>query len=81
MLMPTYYIPHGGGPCFFIDWPFGDKNTWKKLENWLRKFPKSLPEKPTALVIVSGHWQTANPTVTSIEEPRLIYDYHGFPGC
>jgi hypothetical protein len=18
--MPTWFIPHGGGPCFFMDW-------------------------------------------------------------
>ena len=79
MTMPTIYIPHGGGPCFFIDWPIGPKHTWKKLENWLRKLPSTLPELPSAIVIISGHWQASSATVTMSEEPKLIYDFHGFP--
>ena len=32
---PALYIPHGGGPCFFMDWPAG-RNPWESLGEWLR---------------------------------------------
>ncbi|HCE23562.1 MAG TPA: dioxygenase, partial [Hyphomonas sp.] len=30
--MPTLFIPHGGGPCFFMDWTLmgGPVDTWDK---------------------------------------------------
>jgi hypothetical protein len=31
--LPTLFIPHGGGPCFFMDWDPPD--TWKKMGAWL----------------------------------------------
>jgi aromatic ring-opening dioxygenase catalytic subunit (LigB family) len=79
MKMPTIYLPHGGGPCFFMDWTIGPKDTWSSLEKWLRRFPKLLPEPPKALVVISAHWEQNNVTVTSNPNPKLIYDYSGFP--
>lgn len=35
--------------------------------------------KPDAIVVVSAHWETALPTITSGANPSLIYDYYGFP--
>ena len=32
--MPTWFIPHGGGPCFFMDW--NPPGTWARMEAWLR---------------------------------------------
>lgn len=54
---PTLFIPHGGGPCFFMDWDPPD--TWKRMENWLRSLPGTLGTKPDAIVIISGHWESA----------------------
>ena len=34
MRMPTYFIPHGGSPCFFMEWNPAD--TWNRMEAWLR---------------------------------------------
>ena len=34
--MPTLFIPHGGGPCFFMDWTQGPADTWDRMEAWLR---------------------------------------------
>jgi hypothetical protein len=33
--MPTLFVPHGAGPCFFMDWTMGPKDTWDKLASWL----------------------------------------------
>lgn len=77
-LMPTFYIPHGGGPCFFMAWD--PPHTWKTLEHWLQEFPKTLPEAPKALLVISAHWETRDAVaITGNPAPELIYDYGGFP--
>lgn len=35
--------------------------------------------KPDAILVISAHWETSVPTVTSGRNPGLIYDYGGFP--
>lgn len=73
---PSLYIPHGGGPCFFMDDPQG---TWTGMAQFLRSLPASLPQAPSAIVIVSGHWETPGFALTSAEHPPLVFDYYGFP--
>jgi len=73
---PTYFIPHGGGPCFFMDDPRG---VWTGMERFLRNLPAGLPARPKAILVVSGHWETDGFGFTGSEAPGLIYDYHGFP--
>lgn len=77
--MPTIYLPHGGGPCFFMEWTMGPRDTWDRLAAWLRALPEGLPRVPSALVVVSAHWEEATPTVTSAQAPALLFDYYGFP--
>jgi aromatic ring-opening dioxygenase catalytic subunit (LigB family) len=74
---PAIFIPHGGGPCFFMDWDPPD--TWQKMEAYLASLAASLPQKPSAMVVVSAHWEEDVFTVASNPQPDLIYDYHGFP--
>lgn len=35
--------------------------------------------QPSAIVLVSAHWECSRPTLTSGVAPGLIYDYGGFP--
>jgi aromatic ring-opening dioxygenase catalytic subunit (LigB family) len=77
--MPTLYIPHGGGPCFYMDWTMGPKDTWDALATWLRELNASLPATPRALLVVSAHWEAEVPTVTTASRPPLLFDYYGFP--
>ena len=79
MRLPTLYIPHGGGPCFFMEWTMGPKDTWDRMAAWLRGLDASLPERPKQLLVISGHWEEPVPTVTSSAAPPLLYDYSGFP--
>jgi aromatic ring-opening dioxygenase catalytic subunit (LigB family) len=79
MRQPTLYIPHGGGPCFFMEWTHGPRDTWDRMAGWLRGIPASLPEKPKALLVVSAHWEEPVPTVTTSAAPELVFDYVGFP--
>ena len=74
---PAYYIPHGGGPCFFMDWT--PPNTWTALGDWLRGVPAELRERPAVLLVISAHWETEPFTLLGTPEPGLLYDYYGFP--
>jgi aromatic ring-opening dioxygenase catalytic subunit (LigB family) len=79
MRQPTLYLPHGAGPCFFMEWTRGPRDTWDHLAEWLRALAASLPARPKALLVVSAHWEEELPTVTSSAAPALMYDYYGFP--
>src|SRR5690606_3722684 len=75
--MPTTYITHGGGPCFFMDWDPPD--AWDELRAALESIVPALPERPRAILLVTAHWEEADIAVASGERPGLIYDYGGFP--
>ncbi len=75
--MPTLFIPHGGGPCFFMAWDPPD--TWSAMADYLRRVPLDIGQRPAAIIIVSGHWEEAKITVQSNQAPPLLYDYYGFP--
>lgn len=79
MRLPTYYIPHGAGPCFFMQWTRGPADTWARTEAFLRGLVDRLPERPRAILIVSGHWEAPAFTVASNARPGLVFDYYGFP--
>jgi aromatic ring-opening dioxygenase catalytic subunit (LigB family) len=76
--LPSIYIPHGGGPCFFMEWQ-GDAHLWDKMGDFLRGLGRSLATKPKAIVVVSAHWEEHEFSVTSQAQPPLLYDYYGFP--
>ncbi|MGA2636724.1 DODA-type extradiol aromatic ring-opening family dioxygenase [Methylocella sp.] len=77
--LPVWYIPHGGGPCFFMDPPAGAPNAWKGMEAYLRGIPASVGARPRAILVISAHWRESRPTVTGAAAPALIYDYRGLP--
>jgi aromatic ring-opening dioxygenase catalytic subunit (LigB family) len=79
MRLPSLYIPHGGGPCFYMDWTMGPRDTWDRMAVWLRGLEGTLPERPRALLVVSAHWEMPVATVTTSAAPPLLYDYYGFP--
>ena len=74
---PVLFLPHGGGPCFFMDWNPAD--TWVGMGNFLKQVAGTLPQRPTAIVLVSAHWLEPQFRVTGHARPDLIYDYYGFP--
>lgn len=73
---PTLFIPHGGGPCFFMDDPAGH---WTGMAAFLGSLAATLPAKPKAILIVTGHWETPGFAFTGAANPEPIYDYGGFP--
>lgn len=74
---PSVYLPHGGGPCFFMEW--NPPDAWDELRHHLERIHTSLPARPDAIVVVSAHWEEPEVVITSGPSPELIYDYYGFP--
>ncbi len=75
--MPVLFVPHGAGPCFFMDWH--PRDTWTGLATFLGEISATLPSTPKAIVLISGHWLEPEFSVTGSPQPPLIYDYSNFP--
>lgn len=74
--MPTYFISHGGGPWPWMpDW----RAMFKNLEASFVQMVKDLPERPKAILMISGHWEDDSFAVMTNPNPPMVYDYHGFP--
>lgn len=69
------FIPHGGGPLPLL----GDKSH-RHLVNFLQNFAAKHPQ-PSAIVVISAHWEEDIVNITSGTNPALIYDYSGFPAA
>ena len=76
---PAIFLPHGGGPCFFMDWTWGPADTWDRTRRFLEGLAATLPEPPKAILVVSGHWEEPAFTASTAAQPKLIFDYSGFP--
>lgn len=75
--MPALYLPHGGGPAFFMDGSMGD--LFRPMADFLASVDSLLPASPSAIVVVSAHWEAPVTTVAGGARPDLIFDYFGFP--
>jgi len=67
------YLSHGGGPLPLL----GDEGHIEMVEN-LCAISTSVA-KPSAIIVISAHWEEQRPTITSAQNPPLLYDYYGFP--
>ncbi|WP_404296408.1 DODA-type extradiol aromatic ring-opening family dioxygenase [Halomonas sp.] len=74
---PVLFIPHGAGPCFFMEW--NPPGIWEGMADFLKGVAAILPSQPRAILMVSGHWLAEDFRITAGERPELIYDYRGFP--
>src|SRR6187431_1395364 len=64
--MPALYIGHGAPPLL-------DDALWSgQLAQWATDLPR-----PTAILIVSAHWESA-PVSLSADGAPLVYDFGGF---
>ena len=53
--LPSLYIPHGGGPCFFMDTPPGlPRDLWDGMGAYLRGIDASVGVRPKAVLVVFG---------------------------
>lgn len=67
------FLSHGGGPLPIL----GDK-PHEQMVQCLQEIATTI-KKPSAIIVVSAHWEENGPSITSGANPELIYDYYGFP--
>ncbi len=75
-LLPTLFVSHGGGPWPFVD---GMREMFAKTAAEFRALPARLPVRPQAVLVITGHWEAREFTVSTAEQPPMDYDYSGFP--
>ncbi|OYW82399.1 MAG: dioxygenase [Asticcacaulis sp. 32-58-5] len=75
--LPALYIPHGGGPCFFMDWNPAD--VWIGMGEYLRDVARQVGQTPKAILVISAHWEETEFTLQTAQQPDLLFDYYGFP--
>ncbi|KAK5994616.1 4,5-DOPA dioxygenase extradiol [Cladobotryum mycophilum] len=76
---PVIALSHGGGPMPILGDP-GHKDIVYSLKNRVPKILKlGTPEQPRAIVLVTAHWTTGEPTISSEASHELLYDYYNFP--
>jgi len=67
------FLSHGGGPLPLL----GDPAHLEMVLR-LRAIAEWLP-RPSAILVISAHWEEDVATLTSGAKPGIIYDYYGFP--
>jgi aromatic ring-opening dioxygenase catalytic subunit (LigB family) len=67
------YLSHGAGPMPLL----GDDEHKEMVDN-LKMIADKI-SKPSAILLISAHWEEVKPTITQAVNPLLIYDYYGFP--
>lgn len=67
--MPVLFLGHGSPMNAIEDNEF--VQGFKKISHEI--------EKPTAILVISAHWETRGTYVTAMENPVTIHDFGGFP--
>ncbi|RKL47373.1 hypothetical protein BFJ72_g2364 [Fusarium proliferatum] len=76
---PVIALSHGGGPMPVLGDPRHESIVYS-LKNRVPKILKlGTPDQPRAIILVTAHWSTAKPTISSGASHKLLYDYYGFP--
>jgi aromatic ring-opening dioxygenase catalytic subunit (LigB family) len=73
---PTMFVSHGGGPWPFVD---GMREMFAKTAQEFKDLPERLPLAPKAVLVITGHWEAPQFSVSTSEHPPMDYDYYGFP--
>ena len=68
-MMPALFIGHGSPFNLFQENAF---------TNSLRTLGSNLPQ-PRTIVVISAHWITQGTQLTLDSNPKMVYDYYGFP--
>ncbi|MFW9829248.1 MAG: dioxygenase [Candidatus Thorarchaeota archaeon] len=70
--LPALFIGHGSPYNLFIQNDFT-----RALQEYGKKLFSRY--KPKAIVLISAHWLTHGSFLTGDDNPRMVYDYYGFP--
>lgn len=66
--MPAIYLSHGAPPL-------ADDTVWtRELATWSAELPR-----PSAILVVSAHWEEAPLSIGATSTVPLVYDFWGFP--
>jgi 4,5-DOPA dioxygenase extradiol len=68
-MLPTVFISHGAPTLVFEDIP---------ARTFIAGLGALLP-RPKAILCVSAHWETENPSVSGATQPETVHDFYGFP--
>ncbi|XP_057972515.1 extradiol ring-cleavage dioxygenase [Malania oleifera] len=71
-LKETFYISHGS-PMLAIDESMEARHFLKSWKDAI------FPHRPNSILVISGHWETSEPTVNTVLRNDTIHDFYGFP--
>lgn len=71
--LSALYISHGGGPM-----PLLGDDGHREMVAHLSALATRIT-KPSAILVISAHWEEQVVTITHSTKPPIIYDYYGFP--
>ncbi|KAM5345143.1 hypothetical protein ACJ41O_011005 [Fusarium nematophilum] len=69
---PSMFVTHGAGP-----FPLYEEG-WESWRQSVSKLGSKL-DGVKGIIVISGHWETDQPHLTSSADPGLYYDYHNPP--
>lgn len=73
---PVLFVSHGGGPWPYVD---GMKQQYARTAREFSALPQRLPARPKAVLVITGHWEAGEFSVSTAAHPPMEYDYYGFP--
>lgn len=68
-MLPSLFVSHGAPTLLIDDVPVRD---------FLKTYAAGLPQ-PTAVIVVSAHWEDEEVAVSAAARPETIHDFRGFP--
>jgi 4,5-DOPA dioxygenase extradiol len=69
-MLPAIFLSHGAPTFPLEDVP---------ARHFLAGLADQLPGRPTAILVISAHWETSQPAVNVVETNATIHDFYGFP--
>ena len=81
--LPTLFIPHGGGPCFFMDPPRHGPDPWKSMGDHLKGIAATIgralqPLRDEDVLIVGSGLSFHNLRGFFTEDPRIAAEAEAF---
>lgn len=74
-IAPIIFLPHGAGPLPLL----GNKDYGNEHLVPFLKSISQLTAEPSAILIISAHWEAQQASLTSGKQPHIMFDYGGFP--